>query len=121
MNEMTPPDLSQPTQHPAPFLRAEDLRVKFVSREATVKAVNGVSFNLERGKVLCVSGESGAGKSVMMRSLLRVHPKRTVIEGAMKVGEHDIGTVSARAMTQLRGSLISMVFQEPMTADRKSV
>jgi peptide/nickel transport system ATP-binding protein len=117
MNDMTSPDLSQATQHPAPFLRVEDLRVKFVSREATVRAVNGISFNLERGKVLCVIGESGSGKSVMMRSLLRLHPKkRTVIEGTMKVGEHDIGAVSDRAMTQLRGSLISMIFQEPMTA-----
>jgi peptide/nickel transport system ATP-binding protein len=117
MNDMTSPDLSQATQHPAPFLRVEDLRVKFVSREATVRAVNGISFDLERGKVLCVIGESGSGKSVMMRSLLRLHPKkRTVIEGTMKVGEHDIGAVSDRAMTQLRGSLISMIFQEPMTA-----
>ncbi|WP_158818926.1 ABC transporter ATP-binding protein [Methylocapsa sp. S129] len=114
---MTSPDLSQATPHPAPFLRVEDLRVKFVSRDATVRAVNGISFNLERGKVLCVIGESGSGKSVMMRSLLRLHPKkRTVIEGTMMVGEHDIGAVSDRAMTQLRGSLISMVFQEPMTA-----
>jgi peptide/nickel transport system ATP-binding protein len=64
-----------------------------------------------------VIGESGSGKSVMMRSLLRLHPKkRTVIEGTMKVGDHDIGAVSEREMTQLRGSLISMVFQEPMTA-----
>jgi peptide/nickel transport system ATP-binding protein len=100
-----------------PFVQVRDLRVKFVSREATVRAVNGISFDLERGKVLCVIGESGSGKSVMMRSLLRLHPKnRTVIEGTMRVGEHDIGAASERAMIKLRGSLISMVFQEPMTA-----
>src|ERR1700678_4520986 len=117
MNDMTSPDLSQATQHPAPFLRVEDLRVKFVSREATVRAVNGISFDLERGKVLCVIGESGSGKSVMMRSLLRLHPKkRTIIEGAIRVGEHDVVAVSDSAMVKLRGSLISMVFQEPMTA-----
>src|SRR5277367_992051 len=117
MNDMTSPDLSAATEHPAPFLRVEDLRVKFVSREATVRAVNGVSFDLDRGKVLCVIGESGSGKSVMMRSLLRLHPKnRTIMEGTMRVGEHDISAVSDRAMVRLRGSLISMVFQEPMTA-----
>jgi peptide/nickel transport system ATP-binding protein len=100
-----------------PYLQVRDLRVRFVSREATVRAVNGVSFDLDRGKVLCVIGESGSGKSVMMRSLLRLHPKnRTVIEGTMRVGEHDIAAVSERAMIKLRGSLISMVFQEPMTA-----
>lgn len=117
MNDMTSPDFSRATLHPEPFVRVQDLRVKFVSRESTVRAVNGISFDLERGKVLCVIGESGSGKSVMMRSLLRLHPKqRTVIEGTMTVGENNIGTVSDRAMTQLRGSLISMIFQEPMTA-----
>jgi peptide/nickel transport system ATP-binding protein len=100
-----------------PFLRVEDLKVKFVSRDATVNAVNSVSFELRRGQVLCVIGESGSGKSVMMRSLLRLHPKkRTVIEGVMRVGEHDIGSLSEREMIGLRGALISMVFQEPMTA-----
>ncbi len=58
-----------------PFLSVEDLRVRFVSRDATVQAVNGVSFALQRGSVLCVIGESGSGKSVMMRALLRLHPK----------------------------------------------
>ncbi len=117
MNDMTSPDLLSATELATPFLRVEDLRVKFVSREATVRAVNGISFDLERGKVLCVIGESGSGKSVMMRSLLRLLPKnRAVVEGVMKVGEHDIGAVSEREMQQLRGSLISMIFQEPMTA-----
>ena len=117
MNDMTPAKTALATAQPAPFIRVKDLRVKFVSREASVKAVNGVSFDLARGKVLCVIGESGSGKSVMMRSLLRLHAKkRTVIEGTMQVGEHEIGAVSDRAMTRLRGSLISMVFQEPMTA-----
>jgi len=117
MNDMSMLDLSKASSSPTPFLRVEDLRVRFVSREATVRAVNGISFTLERGEVLCVIGESGSGKSVMMRSLLRLHPKkRTVIEGTMRVGDHDIGAVSDREMTRLRGSLISMVFQEPMTA-----
>ncbi|KAA0685078.1 ABC transporter ATP-binding protein [Neorhizobium sp. P12A] len=117
---MKPLDLASAKPHPAPedaFVHIEDLRVRFVSREATVKAVNGVSFDLERGKVLCIIGESGSGKSVMMRSLLRLHPKkRTVIEGTMKVGEHDITKVSERTMSELRGATISMIFQEPMTA-----
>jgi peptide/nickel transport system ATP-binding protein len=100
-----------------PFVSVRDLTVRFVSREATVKAVNGVSFDLQRGQVLCIIGESGSGKSVMMRSLLRLHSKkRTIIEGSMRVGEHDIGSVSDKTMSSLRGSEISMIFQEPMTA-----
>jgi peptide/nickel transport system ATP-binding protein len=100
-----------------PYVQVRDLKVRFVSRDATVRAVNGVSFDLEKGQVLGVIGESGSGKSVMMRSLMRLHPKsRTIIEGTMKVGEHDIGKTSESAMRALRGSAISMIFQEPMTA-----
>src|SRR6185437_4806623 len=118
MNQMTPLDIRLATPvEGAPFVSVRDLNVRFVSREATVKAVNGVSFDLAKGEVLCVIGESGSGKSVMMRSLLRLHDKkRTRIEGQMRVGEHDIANVSDKEMGNLRGSLISMIFQEPMTA-----
>ncbi len=120
MNDMQTPDLvlAEPARtKAAPFVKVRDLKVKFVSREATVQAVNGVSFDLARGEVLCVIGESGSGKSVMMRSLLRLHPKkRTVIEGSMLVGDDEITTVNDKKMTELRGSTISMIFQEPMTA-----
>ena len=120
MNQMRSPDMlaSEPHGTPvAPYVRVKDLTVRFVSREATVKAVNGVSFDLDKGQVLCVIGESGSGKSVMMRSLLRLHPKkRTVIEGSMRVGDDEITTVPDKKMSELRGSTISMIFQEPMTA-----
>ena len=120
MNQLQSPDLALAERHPKrgdAFVHVEDLTVRFVSREATVKAVNGVSFDVARGEVLCVIGESGSGKSVMMRSLLRLHPKkRTRIEGTMMVGEHNITKVNERTMSELRGSTISMIFQEPMTA-----
>jgi peptide/nickel transport system ATP-binding protein len=100
-----------------PLVDVRDLRVDFVSREATVSAVNGVSFALMPGEVLCILGESGSGKSVTMRSLLRLHPpRRTVIRGSIRVGDYDILSLSERAMNEVRGSVISMVFQEPMTA-----
>jgi peptide/nickel transport system ATP-binding protein len=100
-----------------PLVEVRDLKVDFVSREATVSAVNGVSFDLMPGEVLCILGESGSGKSVTMRSLLRLHPpRRTVIRGSIRVGEFDILALSERTMNEVRGSVISMVFQEPMTA-----
>jgi peptide/nickel transport system ATP-binding protein len=100
-----------------PLVEVHDLEVRFVSREATVKAVNGVSFDVKRGQVLCIIGESGSGKSVMMRALTRLNPKqRTVTTGSMRVGAYDILSLSEREMTNVRGSTISMVFQEPMTA-----
>jgi peptide/nickel transport system ATP-binding protein len=100
-----------------PLVEVRDLDVRFVSREATVSAVNGVSFDLMQGEVLCIIGESGSGKSVTLRSLMGLHPpRRTVIRGSIRIGEHDILALSDRAMNEVRGSVVSMVFQEPMTA-----
>ncbi len=100
-----------------PLVAVRDLQVSFVSREATVAAVNGVSFELMPGEVLCIIGESGSGKSVTLRSLMGLHPpRRTVIRGAIRIGQHNILALSDRAMNDVRGSVVSMVFQEPMTA-----
>ncbi|MDR3493856.1 MAG: ABC transporter ATP-binding protein [Ancalomicrobiaceae bacterium] len=100
-----------------PLVEVKDLTVDFVSRDATVRAVNGVSFDVMPGEVLCIIGESGSGKSVTLRSLMRLHPKaRTVIAGHMRVGDYDILSLSEKEMNAVRGAAISMVFQEPMTA-----
>src|SRR5215475_9674592 len=100
-----------------PLVEVKDLTVRFVSREATVQAVNGVSFALMPGEVLCIIGESGSGKSVTMRALIRLLPRRrAVISGRMRVGERDIMALSERQLTDIRGAKISMIFQEPMTA-----
>jgi len=100
-----------------PLVEVRDLNVSFVSREETVHAVNGVSFDLLPGEVLCIIGESGCGKSVTMRALMRLLPKkRTRIAGHMRVGEDDILTLDEAGLTRLRGSTVAMIFQEPMTA-----
>jgi peptide/nickel transport system ATP-binding protein len=100
-----------------PLVEVRDLEVNFVSREATVAAVNGVSFDLMQGEVLCIIGESGSGKSVTLRSMMGLHPpRRTVIRGTIRISDHDILRLSDRAMNEVRGSVVSMVFQEPMTA-----
>jgi peptide/nickel transport system ATP-binding protein len=107
------------TQAPAarPLVEVEDLRVKFVSRDATVWAVNGVSFRLMPGEVLCLIGESGSGKTVTMRALMRLLPRRrAVLSGRMQVGGRDILALDESELTKVRGSEIAMVFQEPMTA-----
>jgi peptide/nickel transport system ATP-binding protein len=100
-----------------PLVEVHDLTVTFVSREATTRAVNGVTFELMAGEVLCVIGESGSGKSVTMRALMRLLPEgRARIGGRMRVGKHDILSLSARELRDLRGAKVSMIFQEPMTA-----
>jgi peptide/nickel transport system ATP-binding protein len=110
-------DSEAPSAPVRPLVDVKDLTVKFVSREATVNAVNGVSFEMAPGEVLCIIGESGSGKSVTMRALMRLLPKRrAVLSGHMRVGDHDIRALTERQLTEVRGSTISMIFQEPMTA-----
>ncbi|MEM6488933.1 MAG: ABC transporter ATP-binding protein [Pseudomonadota bacterium] len=99
------------------LVEVEDLRVSFRSADATVHAVNGVDFTLERGEVMVILGESGSGKSVTMRALMRLlPPKRTKMTGRIRVDGHDILALHESAMSDLRGPTVSMIFQEPMTA-----
>jgi peptide/nickel transport system ATP-binding protein len=103
--------------HTRPLVEVHDLHVRFVTREATVHAVNGVSFTARRGEVLCILGESGSGKTVTLRTLLRLLPaRRTCIEGQVLVDGQDVLAMSTKGMRELRGGLAAMVFQEPMTA-----
>src|SRR3954451_13508476 len=101
----------------APLAEVSDLRVRFVGREATVHAVNGVSFTVKPGEVLCILGESGSGKSVTLRALMRLlPPRRTRIEGNVRVCGEDVLSMPQAQLRDLRGGLVSMIFQEPMTA-----
>jgi peptide/nickel transport system ATP-binding protein len=99
------------------LVKVRDLHVKFVTRDRTVHAVNGVDFDLANGEVLCILGESGSGKSVTLRALMRLNPpSRTVMTGTVEVGGRDIVATSERQMENIRGRTVSMIFQEPMTA-----
>jgi peptide/nickel transport system ATP-binding protein len=107
----------QSQQADLPLVEVDDLHVRFVDRDETVWAVNGVSFDLMPGEVLCIIGESGSGKSVTMRALMRLLPgRRSVVSGRIRVGQFDIMALDERQMSTVRGSTVSMVFQEPMTA-----
>ena len=99
------------------LVSVRDLGVRFVGRDHTVYAVNGVSFSLRPGEVLCILGESGSGKSVTLRALMRLLPPgRTRIEGEIRIGRHDVLALNARQLADLRGAVIAMIFQEPITA-----
>jgi peptide/nickel transport system ATP-binding protein len=104
--------------HPeTPLVEVDDLHVRFADRDETVWAVNGVSFTLMPGEVLCIIGESGSGKSVTMRALMRLLPgKRAVINGRVRIGPYDIMALGERELANVRGSTVAMIFQEPMTA-----
>jgi peptide/nickel transport system ATP-binding protein len=99
------------------LVEVSDLTVRFVTREATVHAVNGVSFSVRPGEVLCILGESGSGKSVTLRAMMRLLPaRRARIEGAIRIDGQDVLALDKRGLRELRGGLVSMIFQEPMTA-----
>ena len=100
----------------APLLEVRDLSVRFVSREATVTAVNGATFSLRTGEVLCLLGESGSGKSVTLRALMRLLPKQAQVAGRVELGGQDVLALEGKALRAFRGGAVSMVFQEPMTA-----
>ena len=100
-----------------PLAEVRDLYVRFVTREATVYAVNGVGFTVRPGEVLCILGESGSGKSVTLRALMRLLPaRRTQIRGSVTVEGQNVLGMPRRALRDLRGGLVAMIFQEPMTA-----
>jgi peptide/nickel transport system ATP-binding protein len=102
---------------PPNLVEVENLTVRFVTREATVNAVNGVTFNVQPGEVLCILGESGSGKSVTLRALMRLlPPRRTKIIGRIEIDGQDVLRLDGAGLRRLRGGLVSMIFQEPMTA-----
>jgi peptide/nickel transport system ATP-binding protein len=99
------------------LLEVTDLRTGFRTPAGLVRAVDGVSLTLDRGRTLGIVGESGSGKSVLSRSIMGLLPKRNVVrEGSIVYDGHDLGTMSDRARRDLWGAEMAMVFQDPMTA-----
>jgi len=100
-----------------PLLRVEDLRTSFFVKEGVVRAVDGVSFEIESGDTIGVVGESGCGKSVTGLSMLRlVPPPGRVTDGRVIFEGRDLRTLSEDQMRRVRGGTISMIFQDPMTS-----
>lgn len=116
MSEKTnqPEKATRPSEH---LVEVHDLKTYFHTAAGTAKAVDGVSFTLDRGKTLAIVGESGSGKSVTASSLMRLLPKTGRIEGGtVEFDGHDIVHATDAELRQLRGKDISMIFQDPMTA-----
>lgn len=100
-----------------PLLDIQDLHVTFTGGSRPVQAVNGVDLAVERGEAVALIGESGSGKSVTLRSLLRLHPpRRTTIRGRIRVAGVDVLGLSGRALADYRGRVASLIFQEPLLA-----
>ncbi|MEU7575701.1 ABC transporter ATP-binding protein [Micromonospora sp. NPDC049240] len=100
-----------------PYLRVTDLRVRFDTEDGVVKAVDGVSFAVERGRTLGIVGESGSGKSVTSLAILGLHnARRTVISGEISVGGRQLVGLPEEEVRRLRGRDMAMVFQDPLSA-----
>ncbi|MBR3385613.1 MAG: ABC transporter ATP-binding protein [Atopobiaceae bacterium] len=99
------------------LLEVKDLHTSFFTDAGEVKAVNGVSFNLDRGKVLGIVGESGSGKSVTVYSVMQIlAPAGKIVGGAIKFDGQELVGAGERVMRDIRGNKISIIFQDPMTS-----
>jgi peptide/nickel transport system ATP-binding protein len=99
-----------------PLVDVENLNVTFRRDGAAVPVVSDLSFSLDAGKVLCIIGESGSGKSVTLRAVMRLLGKSAQFHGRINLAGHDMLALSERKLSELRGALVAMIFQEPMTA-----
>ena len=99
------------------MLEVKDLYTSFFTPAGEVKAVNGVSFNLDEGRVLGIVGESGSGKSVTAYSILQIltHPGR-IVSGSIKFRGQELVGSGEHVMRKIRGNKISIIFQDPMTS-----
>ena len=100
------------------FLQVKDLKVEYVTKAETVYAVNGVSFSLKKGSVFGLVGETGAGKTTIARTILRVlqEPPAELRSGEVIMEGKDLLKLTEDEMCEVRGKKITMIFQDPMTS-----
>ncbi|MDD6022591.1 MAG: ABC transporter ATP-binding protein [Acutalibacteraceae bacterium] len=99
------------------LLEVKDLHTSFFTDAGEVKAVNGVSFNLDRGKVLGIVGESGSGKSVTAYSIMQIlSGTGKIVSGSIKLDGQELVGAGEKVMKNIRGNKISIIFQDPMTS-----
>src|SRR5205809_1513971 len=99
------------------LLEVRDLRTSFRTDDGIVRAVDGVSFSVEKGRTLGIVGESGCGKSVTCLTIMGLNPKRNTITGGEALWKgKDLLTMKPSDLRAVRGDEISMIFQDPMTS-----
>ena len=99
------------------LLEVRDLKTHFRTDDGIVKAVDGVSFSVEKGKTLGIVGESGSGKSVTCLSIMGLNPKRnTISSGEAIFNGKNLLTMGSNELREIRGNDLAMIFQDPMTS-----
>jgi len=110
-------DRPGPADGPSPrLLDVRELSVSFVLGGTALGAVNGVDFQLALGETLCLLGESGSGKTVTMRALIRLLPPTAQITGRIALDGIDVMGLDANGLQAIRGKKVAMIFQDPLTA-----
>src|SRR5438067_6183738 len=100
-----------------PLLEVKGLKTYFRTDDGIVKAVDGVSFAIEKGQTLGIVGESGCGKSVTCLTIMGLNPKRTTITSGEALWKgRDLLRLSPKELRRIRGNEIAMIFQDPMTS-----
>lgn len=99
-----------------PILRLDNLSVDFSTELGTVQAVREISLSVNQGEILAIVGESGCGKTVLCKSVMKLLPRNAKLSGRVFVEGDELTHASERKMQRLRGTLFSMLFQDPMTS-----
>lgn len=97
-------------------LSVRDLQVSFPTEDGEVQAVRGVSFDIAEKELMGIVGESGSGKSVTFLAVMGLLPKQAIISGSIKVDGQELVGATSKAVRQVRGKKVAMVFQDPLTA-----
>ena len=99
------------------YVEVRDLKVEFPTEDGLVRAVDGVSFSLERGQTLAIVGESGSGKSVTSQAIMGLHNRKTTnISGEVLLGGQDLVIMSDEDVRRRRGQEMAMIFQDPLSS-----
>ncbi len=104
------------TDNKQPLLRVKDLNVTFKVQDGTVKAVNGISFDIFDGEIVGIVGESGSGKSQSMLAIMGLLAQNGKTTGSVKFKDKELVGLSSGKLNQIRGNDITMIFQDPMTS-----
>lgn len=117
MSTLTKSESGTAPQAGSAYLSVRDLQVRFRTEDGIVKAVNNLTFDLEKGKTLGIVGESGSGKSVSNLAVMGLHnPRNTTIEGSITLDGQDLLKASQKDLEKLRGDKMAMIFQDALAA-----
>ena len=108
--------MNEPQANTAPLLQLDNLSVTFTTADAPLHAVRNINLSMHKGETVCLVGESGCGKSLTAKAIMRLAPANAVLDGRILLHGQDLLALPEKSMHTVRGRQIGMIFQEPMTS-----